>query len=145
MLEVTSIGEPHMFETGFTLQNMPLEALQSLSSDFLGSSAGLPAPDNEYYATSASQTFTGVNGEVDYFIFDTNIDSGNYVVNNYEPEFDWLIFTADSGDSVEASAINGRVTYTNSTDSTHGHVDVNVVGDASGTSIATIAGDLIFL
>jgi hypothetical protein len=106
---------------------------------------GLPAPDNEYHATSANQTFTGVNGEVDYFIFDTDINGGNYVVNNYEPGSDWLIFTADQGDSVEISANDGHATYTNNTDSTHGHVDVHAAGDASGISIATITGSLLYL
>jgi hypothetical protein len=105
---------------------------------------GLPAPDNEHHATSASQTLTGVNGEVDYFIFDTDIDDGNYVVNNYEPKSDWLIFTADPGDSVEVFASDGHATYTNNTDSTHGHVDVNGVRDASGISIAVVAGSLLF-
>jgi hypothetical protein len=106
---------------------------------------GLPAPDNEYRATSANQTFTGVNGEVDYFIFDTDIDRGNYVVNNYEPGSDWLIFTSDPGESVEVSARDGHVTYTNNTASTHGQVDVNAVGDGFGTSIATVTGPLIFI
>jgi hypothetical protein len=105
----------------------------------------LPAPDNAYHATSATQTFTGVNGEVDYFIFDTNINGGNYLVNNYEPGLDLLIFTADPGDSVEISARDSHVTYTNNTDSTHGQVDVNAVGDVFGTSIATVTGSLIFI
>lgn len=105
----------------------------------------LPAPDNEYHATSANQTFTGANGEVDYFIFDTNIDVGNYVVNSYEPELDWLIFTADPGDGVEISASDGRVTYTNTTESTHGHVDVTGAGDISGVSITTVMGSLKFV
>src|SRR3712207_6019801 len=74
---------------------------------------GLPAPDNEDHATSENQTFTGVNGQVDYFRFKTDIDGGNYAVNNYEPELDWLIFTSDKGDSLEVSALDGHVTYTN--------------------------------
>jgi len=127
-------------------QNMALNALHDLPSDLLeyildlpAPVIGLPEPDNEHHATSENQILTGVNGEVDHFIFDTDIDGGNYVVNNYEPGSDWLVFISDPGDSVEITGINGDVTYTNNTDSSNGRVHVNPVGDASGISIANIA------
>ena len=101
---------------------------------------GLPKPDNEHHAITANRTFTGVNGEVDHFIFDTDIDGGSYVVNNYEPGSDWLVFISDPGDSAEITAIDGDVTYTNNADPTNGHVHVNPVGDASGISITNIMG-----
>ncbi len=128
-------------------QNMTLKALQDLPRDLLeycldlpAPVIGLPEPDKEHHATSANQNFTGVNGEVDHFIFDTDIDGGSYIVNNYEPELDWLVFISDPGDSVEVTAVDGDVTYTNNTDATNGHVHVNSVGDASGISIANIVG-----
>ncbi|GEO18085.1 hypothetical protein [Microvirga aerophila] len=106
---------------------------------------GLSEPDHVHHATSESQTFTGVNGEVDHFIFDTDIDGGNYIVNNYEPGSDWLIFASGPSDSVEITAIDGDVTYTVNTDSAQGRVHVNPVGDVFGTSIATITEFSMFI
>jgi hypothetical protein len=89
--------------------------------------------------TSENQTFTGVNGKVDHSIFDADIDEGNYIVNNYEPGSDRLISISDPIDSVEITAIDSDITYTNNADSAHGHA----VGEVVGGSIATTTGAAI--
>jgi len=138
MFEANAILQHQIF------QNTHLGGLHNLLNDTHRESAGLPKPDNEFYTTSTSQIFTGVTGEVDYFIFDTNM-SGRYIVNNYEPESDWLIFKSDSGDSLEIASVEDRVTYMNDTDATYGQVNVNAAGYTSGMSILSVSGPLIFL
>jgi hypothetical protein len=106
---------------------------------------GLREPDHEHHATSENQIFTGVNGDVDHFIFDTDIDGGDYIVNNYEPGLDWLIFVSGRNDSIEVTAIESDVMYTNNNASAHGHVHVNPAGGVLGTSIAIITESSMFI
>lgn len=130
-----------MIGTNVSLSRQVLQhvAPQDLPIDLLSYISDLSEPENEHYATFAKQTFSGVNGEVDHFIFDTDIDRGSYEVKNYEPGSDWLVFISDQGESVEITAIYSDVTYTSSTDSTSGHVHVNPSGEASGISVANLS------
>ena len=140
----TSVSTTSATSASQTSTSVSTANASSISQTLTGLNGELPTPDNEYRATSANQTFIGVNGEVDYFIFNTKTGDGHYVVDNYEPDLEWLIFLADPGDSVDVYASNDHVTYTNITASTDENVDDHAVGEATGISIATITGDLLF-
>jgi hypothetical protein len=129
------------------------EAINHLTPEIVGklptfiSSNIYPEPDNIFYSTTVDETFSGTAGEVDYFVYNLEENSGSDTILNFEENIDKFILENSYGDfgGVIFATDNGYTVDVNDRNSTSIHVDV-VTGSFTGiVGLEFLRGDLLLI